>query len=178
MIAKAVTGVLAPIVARKLTGRDPAPPPAPARRSTVQRAALFVASPVLVAAGVTAWGLVTAQLKAQKIQVHPDSTRFAGRPVAGPVTAFTQAAVIEKHALDLGDGRTFAEISEEWMQASRGGDTTRADELAGPRQMIMQANFLRASLFTSVLAYGLSALTAGVGVLAAIVGSALASADR
>ncbi len=141
------------------------------------RTACYVASPLLVTAGGTAWAVITRQLRAQKIDVHPDSPRLAGRPVAGPVTAFTQAAVIEKHALGMGQGRTFAEISEEWLHASRTGDTARAEELAGPRQMIMQANFLRASLFTSVLAYGVSALTMGIGVLTAVVGSALPSPD-
>lgn len=128
---------------------------------------------MLVAAGSAAWVVITQQLKAQKIEVHPDSPKPVGKPVAGPLTAFTQAAVIEKHALGMGQGRTFAEISEEWLQATQTGDTARADELAGPRQMIMQANFLRASLFTSVLAYGVSALTIGIGVLTGIVGSAL-----
>ena len=71
MIAKVVTGVLAPIVAKKLAKRDPAPPVKPAERSTVQRAALFVASPILVAAGTTTWALVTAPLKAQKIRGTP-----------------------------------------------------------------------------------------------------------
>jgi hypothetical protein len=136
-----------------------------------------VASPLLVAAGGAAWAVITQQLRAQKIEVHPDAPNLAGKPVAGPVTAFTQAAVIEKHALGMGQGRTFAEISEEWLHATQTGDSARAEELAGPRQMIMQANFLRASLFTSVLAYGVSALTVGIGVLTAIVGSALHSQD-
>lgn len=143
----------------------------------LQRAACFVASPVLIAAGSAAWVVITQQLKAQKIEVHHDSPRLAGRPVTGPLTAFTQAAVIEKHALGIGQGRTFAEISEEWLQATQTGDTGRAEELAGSRQMIMQANFLRASLFTSVLAYGVSALTVGIGVLTGIVGSALNGPD-
>ena len=107
----------------------------------------------------------------------PDYDIVVGKPVAGTLTAFTQAAVIEKHALGMGQGRTFAEISEEWMEATQTGNTARAEELAGPRQMIMQANFLRASLFTSVLAYGVSALTMGIGVLTGIVGSALNGSD-
>ncbi len=115
----------------------------------LQRAACFVASPVLIAAGSAAWVVITQQLKAQKIEVHHDSPRLAGRPVAGPLTAFTQAAVIEKHALGMGQGRTFAEVSEEWLQATQTGDTGRAEELAGPRQMIMQANFLRAAFSTA-----------------------------
>ena len=142
------------------------------------RAALFTAAPVLIATGGAAWAVITQQLKAQKIEVHKDAPeQLAGRSVAGPITALTQASVIEKHALGMGQGRTFAEVSEEWMEATQSGDTARADELAGPRQMIMQANFLRASLFTSVLAYGVSALTAGIGVLCAIVGTALKGPD-
>ena len=137
------------------------------------RTACLVASPLLVVAGGGAWVVITQQLKSQKIEVHPDSPRLVGKPVAGPLTAFTQAAVIEKHALGMGQGRTFSQISEEWMQANKEGDKARAEELAGPRQMIMQANFLRASLFTSVLAYGVSALTIGIGVLTGLVGSAL-----
>lgn len=143
-----------------------------------QRAALFTASPLLIATGAAAWVAITQQLKAQKIEVHKDAPeQLAGKPVAGPVTAFVQAAVIEKHALGLGQARTFSEISEEWIEATKAGDTAKADELAGPRQMIMQANFLRASLFTSVLAYGVSALTAGIGVLCAIVGTGLKRSD-
>ena len=145
--------------------------------TSLQRAACFIASPVLVLGGGAAWVVITQQLRAQKIEVHADSPSLPGKPVAGPITAFTQAAVIEKHALGMGQGRTFAEVSEEWMSATKSGDTARAEELAGPRQMIMQANFLRASLFTSVLAYGVAALTVGIGVLTAIVGSALPSDD-
>lgn len=144
---------------------------------SLQRTACFVASPFLIAAGGATWALITQQLKAQKIEVHRDSPVLAGRPVAGPATAFAQAAVIEKHALGMGSGRTFAEVSEEWMEATSSGDTARAEELAGPRQMIMQANFLRASLFTSVLAYGVSALAVGIGVLTAVVGSSLPTDD-
>jgi hypothetical protein len=146
--------------------------------NTFQRAALYTASPLLVATGGAAWVMITQQLKAQKIEVHKDASQLVGQPVAGPVTAMTQAAVIEKHALGMGQGRTFAEISEEWMQATQSGDTARAEELAGPRQMIMQANFLRASLFTSVLAYGLAALAVGVGVLSAVIASALPASDE
>ncbi|SDB83333.1 hypothetical protein GA0111570_104124 [Raineyella antarctica] len=137
------------------------------------RVLLRLASPLLVTAGGAAWVVITQQLKAQKIEVHPDSEKFKGRPVADPITAFAQAAVIEKHALNMGGGRTFAEISEEWMEANAAGDTERAGEIAGTREMVMQANFLRASLFTSVLAYGVSALTVGIGVLTGVIASAL-----
>ncbi|QGF24665.1 aromatic ring-opening dioxygenase LigA [Raineyella fluvialis] len=134
--------------------------------NALARVVLRLASPVLISAGGAAWYVITEQLKAQKIEVHPDSPQFKGKPVADPITAFAQAAVIEKHALHMGGGRTFAEISEEWMEANAAGDTERAEELAGTRETVMQANLLRASLFTSVIAYGVSALTMGIGVLA------------
>ena len=70
--------------------------------NTLARTACIVASPLLVTAGGAAWVVITQQLKAQKIDVHPDSEQLKGRPVAGPITAFAQAAVIEKHALGMG----------------------------------------------------------------------------
>ncbi|WOP18173.1 aromatic ring-opening dioxygenase LigA [Raineyella sp. LH-20] len=133
--------------------------------NALARTLLRLAGPTLIGAGGAAWYVITRELKAQKIEVHPDSPSLQGRPVAGPVTAFAQAAVMEKHALAIGGGRTFAEISEEWIEATEAGDEERAAELSGTRETVMQANLLRASLFTSVLAYGVSALTMGVGVL-------------
>ncbi len=143
--------------------------------NALARTMLRLAGPTLIGAGGAAWYVITQQLKAQKIEVHPDSPQLTGRPVAGPVTAFAQAAVIEKHALAMGGGRTFSEISEEWMEATAAGDEARAAELAGTRETVMQANLLRASLFTSVLAYGVAALTMGIGVLSWTTASAVRS---
>ena len=42
----------------------------------------------------------------------------------------------------------------------------------------MTASFLRASLFTSVLAFGVAALVVGVGVLFILVGVALLAIDK
>lgn len=145
--------------------------------NTLARAACFLGGPALLAAGAGGWAVITQQLKSQQIEVHPDSDKFAGRTVAGPVTAFAQANVIEQHALGIGGGRTFADISEEWMEATNAGDTAKAEELAGTRQMVMQANLLRASLFTSVLAYGVAALAGGMGLLTILVGAALPKDD-
>lgn len=141
------------------------------------RTACFLGGPALLAAGAGAWAVITQQLKTQEIEVHADSEKFGGKTVAGPVTAFAQANVIEQHALGMSGGRTFADISHEWMQATAAGDTARADELASTRETVMQANFLRSSLFTSVLAYGVAALAGGMGLLTILVGSALPSED-
>ena len=63
------------------------------------------------------------------------------------------------------------------MQAQETGDAARVEELAGTRQMVLQANLLRASLFTSVLAYGVAALAGGMGVLTVLVGATLPKND-
>lgn len=137
------------------------------------RTACFLAAPALIAAGAGGWAMISKQLSSQRIEVHPDSPIMSGKTVAGPITAFAQASVIEEHAQAMGGGRTFAEISQEWMEAQESGDTARAEQVAGTREVVMQANLLRASLFTSVLAFGVAALAGGMGVLTAVVGSAL-----
>ncbi|HHV20451.1 MAG TPA: aromatic ring-opening dioxygenase LigA [Propionibacterium sp.] len=145
--------------------------------NNLARTACFLGGPALLAAGAGGWAMISKQLATQKIEVHPDSPVLSGKTVAGPITAFAQANVIEQHAQGIGGGRTFAEISEEWMEAQASGDTARADELAGTREMVMQANLIRASLFTSVLAFGVAALAGGMGILTMLVGSALPKDD-
>jgi len=86
MIARVITAVLAPIVAKKLAGRQPLPSAQPAERSAIRRVARLVASPILVAVGETAWGLV-ARRRAQKIQPHPTrrgSSKGASPARSGP----------------------------------------------------------------------------------------------
>ncbi len=141
--------------------------------NNLARAAFYLAGSALVAGGAGAWAVITQQLKSQQIEVHEDSDILAGKQVAGPVSAFAQANVIEQHALGMGGGRTFADISHEWMEAQAAGDAARVEELAGTRQMVLQANLLRASLFTSVLAYGVAALAGGMGILTVLVGATL-----
>lgn len=143
--------------------------------ANLARVANAIAAPLLLAAGGGAWYVITQQLKEQHITVHPDSASLGGKPVAGPITAFEQAQVVGMHAQHMGGGRTFAEISEEFMKAQEDGDQAKADELGPTRETLMQANFVRASLFTSVLSYGVAALTMGLGVLAGV--NALGSDD-
>lgn len=133
--------------------------------TSAARTLLAVASPALIGSGAAAWATITKQLKDQRITVHPDSAKLGGKTVTGPLTAFEQANVVGSHAEHIGGGKTFAELSDEYMAANAAGDTEKAEALAGPREMVMQANFVRASLFTSVLAYGVSALVVGMGAL-------------
>jgi len=110
---------------------------------------LVVVGIVFALAGAVTWYLVGDQLAAEKITVSEDARFLAGRDVTGPFTAYAQADVINKHALEATGGKTYAELGKD-------------DPL---RQTAMQASFLRASLFTSVVAYGVSLFAAGVGVV-------------
>lgn len=110
----------------------------------------------IVAGGVT-WGMVSTKLAAENITVSADAPMLAGAKVAGPLEAFVQADVISGHALKATNGKTYAELERE-------------DPL---RVTAMNASFLRASLFTSVIAFGVALFAIGVGVIAILVGWAL-----
>ena len=90
----------------------------------------------------------------EKIVVSDDAENFAGDDVDGPFTAYSEAMVIKEHALEAGGGQTYAELPQD--------DPTR--------DTVMTASFLRASLFTSVVAFGVATLVAGLGVLFILLG--------
>jgi hypothetical protein len=112
---------------------------------------------LLILVGIIAWIAVTDQLTAEKITIPDDAVAFQGQQVTGPLTAYVQAETINKHALEASGGKTYAELPQD--------DPVRAT--------VMQASFLRASLFTSVVAYGVALFAAGMGVLAILFGWAI-----
>ena len=117
---------------------------------------------LLALSGLIAWIYTRAQLAAQHISV-PDNdygglmSLFSGRAVTNPLAAIAQAGVINEHTMAATGGRTFAQIPAE--EAVRATAQTSA--------------FLQSSLFTSVLAFGLSLLLLALGLLFIIIGSAL-----
>ena len=127
---------------------------------------------VFIVAGITTWGMVSSKLAAERITVSGDAPAFAGATVADPFTAFVQADIINKHALAATEGKTYAELDKE--------DPLRA--------VAMNGSFLRASLFTSVIAFGVALFAMGVGALSILLGwgmrlagsavDAASSADR
>ena len=106
---------------------------------------------IFTGAGVITWFSVQAQLADENITVSDDAGRFAGE------TAYEEANVIKQHALDATGGLTYAELDRE----------------DPARQTAMTASFLRASLFTSVVAFGVAAMAFGVGITLILVGTAL-----
>ncbi len=109
---------------------------------------------VFIVAGITTWGMVSSKLAAERITVSGDAPAFAGATVADPFTAFVQADIINKHALAATEGKTYAELDKE--------DPLRA--------VAMNGSFLRASLFTSVIAFGVALFAMGVGALSILLG--------
>jgi len=117
----------------------------------------MIAGIVLIVAGIAVWIVVSSQLRAENITVPDDAMAFQGQTVAGPFTAYVQADIIQHHALGLSDGATYAELDRE--------DPMRAT--------LMNASFLRASLFTSVVSFGVAAFAMGIGILSIMFGWAL-----
>jgi len=112
---------------------------------------------VMVVAGAVTWYMVTDQLSAENITVSDDADMLAGDDVNGPFSAYAQAEVINKHALEATDGKTYAELDQD-------------DPV---REVAMSASFLRASLFTSVVAYGVAFMAIGLGITLFLIALAL-----
>jgi len=114
---------------------------------------------VMVIAGVATWVVISNTLASQRITVSADADCAAGDDVNGPISAFCQAAVIDKHTLNITGGKTYAELDRD--------DPNRATA--------MNSAFLQASLFTSVVAFGVCLMAIGVGAVLALIGFALRS---
>jgi hypothetical protein len=124
--------------------------------------AVMVGGLVLLVAGAFTWYVVRDQLSDEKITVSEDADRFGGDPVDGPLTAYAEADVINEHALEESDGLTYAQLDR---------DDPRRDT-------VMTASFLRASLYTSVVSFGVAAFAFGLGLLLLIIGWALLRIER
>jgi hypothetical protein len=123
---------------------------------------VIIAGCILAIAGLVTWFVVQEQLADENITVSDDADLFAGEPVEGPFTAYSEANTIEKHALEASGGQTYAELDRE--------DPTR--------DTVMTASFLRSSLFTSVVAFGVAAMALGVGLVLIVIGIALTMLTR
>ena len=148
----------------------------------------IIAGVVLIVAGGITWGAVTSQLKDEKIVVAAVTAdapgSLAGKAVQDPFTAFAQADAIKHHALTSTKGLTYAELGDAInakkaeLKAAGKSDADIAKDtdvlaLNGQRTTSMNGSFLRSSLFTSVVAYGIAALVMGLGILFILIGYAI-----
>ncbi len=123
---------------------------------------VVVLGAVFLVAGIVTYAVVSNTLAAEQITVSDDARYFAGKDVKGPFTAYFQADIIATHAEGIADGKTYAELPQ---------DDPR-------RESVMDASFLRASLFTSVVAFGVAAFVAVMGAILIAIGIALARLGR
>lgn len=108
---------------------------------------------LLVIGGGVTWWLVSDTLADQAI-VTSDDACLPERQVRDPFTAYCQAKVIEKHTLESTEGLTYAQLDREDPR----------------RELAMNSSFLQASLFTSILAFGVAAMAVGMGVIFILIG--------
>jgi hypothetical protein len=129
------------------------------------RKASYIASVVigalLVVAGIGTWVVVSTTLSDQKITVSGDASCLAGDTVDGPFSAYCQAKVIEKHALNATGGKYYSEMEQD--------DPLRA--------VAANAAYLQASLFTSVVAFGVAGMAILIGILFALIGMGMKDVD-
>ena len=115
----------------------------------------IVLGSILIIGGIATWIVVSSTLADQKITVSDDASCLAGDEVDGPFSAYCEAMVIDKHALEATGGLRYAELDQDDPK----------------RQTAQTASFLQASLFTSVVAFGVAAMAIAVGVLLGFKGS-------
>ena len=118
---------------------------------------VIVAGLILGVSGAATWVMVQTSLSDENITVADDAAHFGGQQVNGPLTAYYQADIIERHALEGSGGKTYAELER--------------DDPA--RDTVMNGSFLRASLFTSVVSFGIAAMAMGLGIVFVLIGFAL-----
>jgi hypothetical protein len=117
----------------------------------------IVVGVVMAIAGVVTWVVVSSTLSDQKITVSDDANCAAGDKVNGPISAYCQADIIDQHTLDITGGKTYAELDQE--------DPNRA--------VAMDSAFLQASLFTSVVAFGVAGMAVVLGIVLTLIGFAI-----
>ena len=118
----------------------------------------IVVGGIFIVLGAVTYYIVHRELADEHITVSEDAKHNAGEDVEGPFTAYSQAMAIKTHTLEAGGGKTYAELPQ---------------DDPGARRRSMTASFLRASLFTSVVSFGVAALVVALGVLFVLVGLAL-----
>ena len=124
----------------------------------------------MLVCGAFAWGITSTQLASENITVANDAPAFAGAKVTGPLTAFYQVEAVKKHTRAASNNLTYAELGAKVQEAKDAGDTATAEQLQATRTMVETGNFVRASLLTSVMAFGVSALVMGAGLLFSCLG--------
>lgn len=133
---------------------------------------------VAIVAGSIAWGMTSSELAAQKIDVSTEGE--PARYADDPFDAFAQVSLIKEHTaaaivkMGYPEGTVYTDIampdSARLAECATVASSARTDECAGlvrddaARSFFDNSNFKQASLYTSVLAFGTSAILIAVGL--------------
>lgn len=117
----------------------------------------MIAGAIMIIAGGFTYYTVSSQLASQNITVSGDASCQAGQKVNGPVEAYCQAQIIDKHALKATGGKTYSELDREDPK----------------RPTAMNGALLQSALYTSVVSFGVAAMAMGLGAILVLVGAAL-----
>jgi hypothetical protein len=130
--------------------------------------------------GFDAKDQVRDELVAQNITT-PEDARIPNVTVDDPASAKAMADIIGVHALEATGGETYAEMGR--YLATDGGATNdealamtddKGNPIANPlRNVAFQASSLRTSLYTSVMAFNVSDLVIGLGLMIVVLGLAV-----
>jgi len=116
---------------------------------------------LMALAGVITFVVVSTTLSDQNITVSEDASCAAGDGVNGPLSAYCQAKVIDKHTKAITGGKTYAELARDDPN----------------RPVAADSAFLQASLFTSVVAFGVAAMAVVTGIVLALIGFAMRTSE-
>jgi hypothetical protein len=122
-------------------------------RKTASTLSLVLGS-LLIIGGVATWIVVSTTWPIRRSPCPTTPRVWPATRSTGPFSAYCQAMVIDKHALEATGGLRYAELDKDDPK----------------RQTAMTASFLQASLFTSVVAFGVAAMAIAIGVLFILIG--------
>ena len=132
--------------------------------------------------GLDAKDQVKEELLAQNI-VTPEDADIPNAVVADARTAQSMADVIDKHARESTGGKTYAEMGRFQSLDGKPEGTSNPDEAVkgadgkpvanALRNTAFQAASLRTSLYTSIMAFNVSDLVIGLGLMIGVTGLAI-----
>ena len=132
------------------------------RRARTYGTLLIVLGTIMLIGGIGAWGAVSQGLAQEKVEVTGTAPAFVGERVDAPWEAWAQSEAIRADLQEMTGGRTYAEVD-------------RDDPM---RQSVATGTFLRASLMTSVIGFGVALAVVGVGTGFVLGGLGLRSVAR
>ena len=158
--------------------------------------ALLVAGPIMIGVGISGRHQVTQQLTAQQIAFPANAKAglpaaeagYAGQQVTTGPEAKAFSDMIETHIKEATGGKTYSQVSAEYMTATADKSTPAATltTLSGERETAFMGESLRGSLLSAYQAWEVTYLVIGLGLaftgIGAVIlfggGVALASARK